>query len=92
MAELYAIVVEKGLSSTGYGAKISHHGPFDRATGLALLGRVADGAEPGIYVPYKSGTVMRVSETEYLDISDPRFGEPAQTRITLAEVVKVKSR
>jgi hypothetical protein len=91
--EQYAIVVENGLSAgSSGGAKIRHHGPFDKATGLALLARVAEGLEPAIYAPYKKGTMMRVSEIEYLDISDPRLGEPSQTRLTLAQVVRVRSR
>jgi hypothetical protein len=93
MPELYAIVVEEGLSAgSSSGAKIRHHGPFDRATGLALLARMADGLEPSIYAPYKKGTMMRVSEIEYLDISSPRLAEPSQTRITLVQIVKVRSR
>ncbi|SDE33981.1 hypothetical protein [Glycomyces harbinensis] len=92
MTEQYHIVVEKGLSSTGYGAKISQYGPFDRATGLVVLARVVDGLEPNVYVPYKQGTVLRVGETQYLDISDPRWSEPSQTRITLAEVVRASPR
>jgi hypothetical protein len=93
VSELYAIVVEKGLSAgSSGGATIRHHGPFDRATGLVLLARVAEGLEPAIYTPYKKGTMMRVSEIEYLDVSSPRLGEPSQTRITLAQVVAVRSR
>lgn len=93
MPEQYAIIVEKGLSAgSSGGAKIRHHGPFDKATGLVLLARVAEGLEPAIYSPYKKGTMMRVSEIEFLDISDPLLGEPSQTRLTLAQVVSVRSR
>lgn len=87
MAGRFVIVIESGLSSSAYGAKIQVSDPVDEAAGLDLLGRIVRGEAPEVHTLHKKGITVRVTERQYLDVSTAKATPTRQSRITLAEVV-----
>lgn len=87
MTAQHVVVVEKNLSSSGYGAAISTSEPLSLADGQALLERAALGRAPELYKPKAQARALRVSATQYLVIHGGGSRPTRQTRLTLAEVV-----
>lgn len=91
MSAQFVVVIESGLSSNSYGAKISTTAPMDERAGLELIERIIRGEAPEVYAPHKKGLTVRVSDRVFLDLSTSRATPSRQTRITLAEVLVERS-
>ena len=91
MSAHYVVVIESGLSSNSYGAKISTTDLMDERAGLELIDRIIRGEAPDVYTLHKKGLTVRVSDRVFLDLSTSRATPSRQTRITLAEVLVDRS-
>lgn len=87
MSAQFVVVIESGLSSNSYGAKVSTTEPMEEAAAGDLFERVIRGDAPEVYAPHKKGLTVRVSDRVVLDLSTSRATPSRQTRITLAEVL-----
>lgn len=87
----FIIVVESNLSEQRSGAEITTSEAVSESAGLELLERVVRGEVPEIYRLYKKGTMLRVNERQYLDVSTETWAlRVRQTRLSLVEVVSTR--